>query len=76
MEIIEQYRNVFLDCIECYLENYEEEVANKITSSDKDSIANKLIYGSGYMWDIINEQINYYLKNILLEKEDINNEDN
>lgn len=76
MEIIEQYRNVFLDCIDCYLENYEEEVANKITSSDKDIITNKLIYASDSMWDVINEQIDYYLKNILLEKEDIDNEDN
>lgn len=69
MEIIDMYKKVFEDCVECYLEDKEEEDIEKITKEDIKEIAYKLVFKSEYMWEVINETIGVYIDLCLQEKE-------
>ena len=64
MDILEQYKNVFEDCIECWCDAMDIEIGE----SEKSIIVDKLIYKSDYMWDVINEHIATYVYNLKEEK--------
>ena len=69
MEINKMYMEVFKDCVNCYLDNMEEEDKIKISEKEIEKIANKIIYKNDYVWEVIDETINMYIGDILLEKE-------
>lgn len=68
METIDMYKEVFKDCVECYLDGMEEEDKVKLSEKDIKDIAYKLIFESEYMWETINETIDYLIGKKLIER--------
>jgi hypothetical protein len=68
MEIVKMYDAVFKDMVLNYIENMGED--NEITLSEEEinDIANKLIFKSEYIWEVINETIDLYIYKTLLER--------
>lgn len=69
MNIIDMYNLVFEDCVKCYLDglnNEEEKIV--LTEEEIKRIAYKMIYKNEYIWEIINETIDMYIGEILLER--------
>ena len=73
-DILKMYDLVFQDMVKCYIENMEEEDKIKINEEDIKDIAYKMIYKQEYMWEIINETIDNYLQDYLIESEDEDDE--
>ncbi len=69
MDILKMYDLVFQDMVKCYLENMEEEDRVKIAEEEIKEIAYKMIYKNEYLWEIINDTIDNYLGDILVEEE-------
>ena len=62
MSIIEMYEKVFEDCIDCYLDNFEEnDVELSLTKEEKKEIVSDLIYEDEPLWDYINNTIRYHI---------------
>ena len=72
LSLIDMYDLVFEDCVKCYLENFNEN-EDKLTLTDKEikRIANKIVYKNEYVWEIINETIDMYIREILREREKV-----
>ena len=73
-DILKMYDVVFKDMVDCYLENYNQDLEEyqkyrEITEEEKQHIAYRLIYKSEYLWDVINDTIEIELQDILKEKE-------
>lgn len=73
LSIINMYDLVFEDIVKCYIEdnNYvgNEENFIELTEREIKRIAYKMICKNEYIWEIINETIDMYIGEILLERE-------
>ena len=71
-DILKMYDLVFEDCVKCYLENLndDEEEEEKTTLTDREikKIAHNLIYDNDYLWETINETIDYEIGRIIRER--------
>lgn len=65
--ITKMYQLVFEDAVRCYLENFDEDERVSLTDEEIKEIAYKMIYKNEYVWEIINETIDMYIR--LLERE-------
>ena len=78
-KIIGMYDLVFQDMVKCYIEDNNhignEDNLIKLNEREIKEIANKLIYKSEYMWEIINETIDVHIGLLLQEKERKTNND-
>lgn len=72
MSMIDMYDLVFEDMVKCYLENFD---GLSLTESEIKEIAKKMIYKNEYLWETINEIIDYYIGNILNERKETKNEE-
>jgi len=69
LDILKMYDLVFQDMVESYIDGMEEEDKIKIDSKDIKEIAYKMIYKNEYIWEIINDTINIYLEDYIMEEE-------
>lgn len=79
ISILGMYDLVFQDMIKCYIKenNYIGNEDNFIELNEREikEIANKLIYRSEYMWEVIKETIDVHVGLLLQEKERKTNDD-
>lgn len=78
-DILKMYDLVFQDMVQCYIENLNMDLEEnkeylKISEDDKKTIAYKMIYKNEYLWEIINDTIDTYIRDILRERESKENE--
>lgn len=66
--VISMYEEVFKDCVKCYLEDMEEENKVELTETEINRIVYQMIYKNDYLWEVVNEQINYYIGKVLEER--------
>lgn len=69
-DILKMYDLVFEDAVQCRIEdmNYdleENEPIKTLTDAEKQIIVHNLIYKSDYMWEIINETIDWEIQNAI-----------
>lgn len=69
MDIKEAYNLVFKDMIECYIEGMHENDKIFLTDEEIQGIVYKMIYKEIYLWNCINETIDFYISKLMKEKE-------
>ena len=64
------YEEVFQDMVESYIAdvNYDSEEKLELTKGEVREVANKLLYKSEYLWEIIDEHVTTYIDDVLKDR--------